>query len=56
VKKLGIDLKETDFLFGRPLVATVSMYGLKVERQADGSFFLTIADSARVENRKGQDG
>lgn len=40
-KKMGIDPDETDFLFGRPLVDTISQFGLQVIRQPDGSFFLT---------------
>jgi Fe-S-cluster containining protein len=40
-EKLGLDSGAMDFLFGRPLLKTVTMFGLMVERQADGSFFLT---------------
>ena len=39
--KLGVDQDEMDFYFGRPLTETISMYGLKVIRESDGSFFLT---------------
>ncbi|UCF85527.1 MAG: YkgJ family cysteine cluster protein [Desulfobacteraceae bacterium] len=44
-KKLGIGLSEMDFLFGRPLIDTIKMFGLKVIKQPDGSFFLTVLDS-----------
>ena len=44
-KKLGIDLSEMDFLFGRPLTQTITMFGLKVIKNSDGSFFLTVLDS-----------
>lgn len=42
-EKLGIKTQEMDFFFGRPLVDTISMFGLKVLRQPGGSFFLTRA-------------
>jgi Fe-S-cluster containining protein len=45
LKKLGIDLNEMDFLFGRPLTETIIMFGLKVIKKSDGSFFLTVLDS-----------
>ena len=44
-KKLDIDLSEMDFLFGRPLTQTITMFGLKVIKNSDGSFFLTVLDS-----------
>lgn len=40
-RKLGLDPKEMDFLFGRPMIDTVRMFGLKVERTPDGGFYLT---------------
>lgn len=43
-KKLGLDYREMDFLFGRPLTETITTFGLKVIREPDGSFFLTILD------------
>ncbi len=43
-KKLGIDSGEMDFYFGRPLTETITMFGLEVVREPDGSFFLTILD------------
>ncbi|MBW1701584.1 MAG: hypothetical protein JRJ50_05575 [Deltaproteobacteria bacterium] len=43
-KKLGIDSGETDFYFGRPVTQTITMFGLQVVREPDGSFFLTILD------------
>ncbi|MEW6665986.1 MAG: YkgJ family cysteine cluster protein [Thermodesulfobacteriota bacterium] len=39
--KLGIDEGEMDFLFGRPMVDTIVMFGLKVVQEPDGSFLLT---------------
>jgi len=43
-KKLEIDPGEIEFLFGRPLVDTISQFGLRVIRQPDGSFFLTTLE------------
>jgi len=43
-KKTGIDPDETDFLFGRPLINTISQFGLQVIRRPDGSFFLTVCE------------
>jgi Fe-S-cluster containining protein len=43
-KKLGIDFGEMDFYFGRPLTETITMFGLQVIREPDGSFFLTLLD------------
>ena len=40
-KRFGIKIREMDFFFGRPLVDTISMFGIKVIRQPGGSFFLT---------------
>jgi len=40
-KKRGVDPDETDLIFGRPLVDTISQFGLRVIQQADGSFLLT---------------
>jgi Fe-S-cluster containining protein len=39
--KLGIDTLEMNLLYGRPLTKTISMFGLKVVPEADGSFLLT---------------
>ncbi len=39
--KLGLPMEAMDFFFGRPLTETIVMFGLKVERQADGGFLLT---------------
>ncbi len=44
-QKLDLRLGEMDFFFGRPLTETIVMFGLKVERQPDGGFFLTRLDS-----------
>ena len=40
-QKLELRIEEMDFFFGRPLTETIVMFGLKVERQPDGGFFLT---------------
>lgn len=41
-EKLGLKLEEMDLFFGRPLIQTITMYGLKVIREPDGTFFLTV--------------
>ena len=41
-KRLGINAGDMDLLFGRPLIQTIEMFGLKVTREPDGSFFLTV--------------
>jgi Fe-S-cluster containining protein len=41
-EKSGIDRGEMDFLLGRPFTETITMFGLKVKREPDGSFFLTV--------------
>jgi len=43
-EKMGIDLNDMDFIFGRPLTETIPMFGLRVMREADGSFFLTVEE------------
>ncbi len=43
-QKLGVDFDDLDLIFGRPLTETISMFGLKVVRELDGSFFLTLSD------------
>ena len=40
-QKLNVDPKEMDFIVGRPMTDTIVMFGLKVERESDGSFYLT---------------
>ena len=45
-KKMDITPEEMDFLFGRPLIDTIHMFGLKVEKQGDGSFILTTLDTS----------
>jgi len=40
-EKLNIPPEKTDFLFGRPLIETIVMFGLRVVPQADGGFLLT---------------
>lgn len=43
-EKMGLDLHDMDLIFGRPLTETIAMFGLKVMRQPDGSFYLSTAD------------
>jgi hypothetical protein len=43
-ERIGIPRDETDLIFGRPLSQTVTMYGLQVKREADGSLCLTTLD------------
>ena len=45
-EKMGIDLKEMALIFGRPLTDTITMFGLQVTREPDGSFFLTVHQGA----------
>ncbi len=47
-QKTGIDPDETDLIFGRPLVDTISQFGLQVIQKADGSFFLTTMENPFV--------
>jgi Fe-S-cluster containining protein len=47
-EKLDLNWEEMDFFFGRPLSETITMFGLKVVREPDGSFLLTTKSSNRV--------
>ena len=40
-QKLSVPLDEMDFIFGRPLMTTIDMFGLKVIQESDGTFCLT---------------
>ncbi len=40
-EKMEIDPREMDFVFGRPLTETITMFGLQVTGE-DGDFFLTV--------------
>ncbi|MBW1922617.1 MAG: hypothetical protein JRJ35_04015 [Deltaproteobacteria bacterium] len=42
--KLGLDPKQMDFLYGRPLTRTIEVFGLTVRREPDGTFLLTTVD------------
>jgi Fe-S-cluster containining protein len=44
VDKLGLPLDEMDLVFGRPLTDTIRMFGMRVVREADGSFLLTAEE------------
>ena len=39
-EKLPLPAEELDFYFGRPLVDVIEMYGVRVERDPDGSYRL----------------
>lgn len=41
-ERLKIEQEEMNFIFGRPLTETITMFGLKVRRDPDGSFLLTV--------------
>jgi hypothetical protein len=41
-RKMGIDPAATDFILGRPLMETIPMFGLKVIREPDNTFCLTV--------------
>jgi len=43
-KRLGLPLPAMELFFGRPLRQTIEAYGLKVEKQPDGSFLLKPID------------
>lgn len=43
-EKLNINLRELNLLYGRPLTETISMFGLKVVPEGDGSLLLTTED------------
>ena len=44
-EKMGLDLNDMDLIFGRPLTKTITMFGLKVIQQPDGSFYLTVTET-----------
>jgi len=44
-ERLDVDARELDLVFGRPLTETIAMFGLKVVREPDGSFLLTLGDA-----------
>ncbi|MCD4717510.1 MAG: YkgJ family cysteine cluster protein [Desulfobacterales bacterium] len=43
-ERLNVVSAEMDFILGRPLTETINMFGLKVIREQDGSFFLTTVE------------
>ncbi len=45
-EKTGIDPRELDFAFGRPLTETIVMFGLEVRKESDGSFLLSVIQQA----------
>ena len=44
-ERLDTDSDEIDLILGRPLTETITMFGLEVVTNPDGSFFLTMLDS-----------
>ncbi|MCP4681428.1 MAG: YkgJ family cysteine cluster protein [Desulfobacterales bacterium] len=42
-EKMEVDPAEMDFVFGRPLNETITMFGLELRKEPDGSFFLTTS-------------
>jgi len=51
-EKLGVDSDEIDLILGRPLTETIIMFGLKVIREPDGSFLLTLLDSPSIPHKR----
>ncbi len=41
-ERLGVPECHMDLLFGRPMMESIRVFGLKVVRQSNGSFFLTV--------------
>jgi Fe-S-cluster containining protein len=41
-QKLGLSLNRMNLYFGRPLTETMTMFGLQILRETDGSFLLTL--------------
>ncbi len=41
-EKMGIDSSEMNFVFGRPLIETITTFGLQVKKEPDDSFLLTV--------------
>jgi len=41
-KRLGVPECHMNLLFGRPMIEVIRVFGLKVVRMSDGSFFLTV--------------
>lgn len=51
-EKLQIERSEWDLIFGRPLVQTISTYGLCVNREPNGDFVLTRIGQQSLTGRK----
>ena len=51
-EKLGLEPEEMEFFFGRPLKETITMFGLQVVQDADGSFTLTTINNRSPQRRK----
>jgi Fe-S-cluster containining protein len=50
--KLGLNPEEMDFFFGRPLIETITRFGLQVVQEPDGSFLLTTKNNRPPQRRK----
>ncbi len=44
-EKLEMFPEELDFVFGRPLTNIISLFGLELRKEENGSYFLTLSDS-----------
>jgi hypothetical protein len=47
-EKLGLNPEEMEFFFGRPLTKTITMYGLQLVQDSEGSFTLTTIKSSNT--------
>ena len=43
-EKMGLDFNDMDLIFGRPLTETITMFGLQVVQEPDGSFYFTVEE------------
>lgn len=50
--KLGIDPEAMDFLFGRPLVTTIPMFGLRVKQEGDTFTLLPLSEDESPSNHR----
>ena len=51
-ERLGLKPEEMEFFFGRPLKETITMFGLQVVQDPDGSFTLTTKNNRSPQSRK----
>jgi Fe-S-cluster containining protein len=43
-EKMGLAFNDMDLIFGRPLTETITMFGLRVVQEPDGSFYFTVEE------------